>query len=286
MIISSLTVAIIGVGGIGSIVAEGLCRLGVRKFILIDSDIIDKSNLNRWQGAKYKDVGEYKVEVCRIYLQQMFPDVEVKEIRGDLYQTDSINAVKFSDCLIGGLDNPESRYFLNRLSLQYLIPYIDAGSVITSDHGKVENIKMRLGLIIPGLTRCFNCSGINYYDKNEVRKFFLDPDTRHNLKKGGYLKDVEDITDPAVYPLNMAVASFLLFEFHNLFTGYKPVYWNLYLDYMNINEHKKKSLNTIDDFEGKAKSCITCDRYIGTGDNEPLGFFLKRDKKILFQQKT
>ena len=282
--ISSLTVSIIGVGGIGSIVAEGLCRLGVRNFVLIDSDNIETSNLNRWQGAKYIDIGKYKVDVCKKYLQQMFPDVEIREIREDLYQIDSINAVKFSDCLIGGLDNPESRYFLNRISLQYLIPYLDAGTVIISNNSKVENIKMRLGLVIPGLTRCFNCSGINYYNKSEVRNFFLDLDTRDNLMKGGYLKGAESITDPAVYPLNMAISSFLLFEFHNLFTGYKPVYWNLYLDYLNLNDNQKRCLNTIDDFEGNASSCITCDRYIGTGDNEPLSFFLKRNKKIILRK--
>ena len=55
-------VAIFGIGGVGSYVAEGLVRAGVYKFILIDNDKIDITNINRQIHATYKTIGKYKVE--------------------------------------------------------------------------------------------------------------------------------------------------------------------------------------------------------------------------------
>ena len=54
-------VAIFGIGGVGSFVAEGLVRAGVGNFVLIDDDKICLTNINRQIIATRKTVGKYKV---------------------------------------------------------------------------------------------------------------------------------------------------------------------------------------------------------------------------------
>lgn len=61
-IISKLTCLILGVGGLGTNIANNLCRLGVKKIILIDMDIVECHNLNRQILFKHEDIGLLKVE--------------------------------------------------------------------------------------------------------------------------------------------------------------------------------------------------------------------------------
>ena len=59
-------VAIFGIGGVGSFVVEGLVRAGIQDFILVDSDIVDISNLNRQIIATHNTIGKPKVEVAKL----------------------------------------------------------------------------------------------------------------------------------------------------------------------------------------------------------------------------
>lgn len=275
--ISDITVSVIGIGGVGSIIVEGLCRLGVRKFVLVDPDKIELSNMNRFQGAEFDDLGKFKIDVCGRNLKKMFPDISLIKLRKSLFDISVINAIKNTDCLIGCLDNMETRYFLNRLSLQFLLPYIDSGVIIRSDGTRVTGLEMKLGIVIPSLTRCFDCSGIKHYDKKQAKEYFLDHETRKNLIRGGYIKNVDEIAAPAVYPLNMSISSFVLFEFLNLFTGYKKVYWNVVMNYLDLNSNNRKCLNTRDDFEPNTGKCLNCEIYKAVGDFEPLSYFMNRN---------
>lgn len=114
--------------------------------------------------------------------------------------------------------------------------------------------------------------------------YFLDPETRKNLRQGGYIKDVDDIIAPSVYPLNMAISSFVLFEFLNLYTGFKPPYWYVYLDYLDMNSTKRKSLNTRDDKEGSAGLCFNCELYKAKGDAESLSYFTEYEREVILPE--
>lgn len=72
------TVAIFGLGGVGSFVVEGLARAGVGKFILIDSDTVSISNINRQIIATYKTVGRPKVEVAKERILDINPAAQVE----------------------------------------------------------------------------------------------------------------------------------------------------------------------------------------------------------------
>lgn len=71
------TVAVFGIGGVGSYAAEVLVRTGIGSIVLIDYDIIDVTNINRQIHANTSTVGEYKVEVMKDRLLEINPDLEV-----------------------------------------------------------------------------------------------------------------------------------------------------------------------------------------------------------------
>ena len=81
-------VAIFGIGGVGSFVAEGLVRAGVEHFILVDDDKICLTNLNRQIHATRKTIGKNKVEVARDRILEINPNANV-EIHQEFFMPDS-----------------------------------------------------------------------------------------------------------------------------------------------------------------------------------------------------
>ena len=68
-------VVIFGIGGVGSFVVEGLARAGIGSFILIDSDEVSESNLNRQLIATTKTVGRAKVEINQEFFMPESEDI-------------------------------------------------------------------------------------------------------------------------------------------------------------------------------------------------------------------
>lgn len=75
--LSNSTVAVFGIGGVGSFTAEVLVRTGLGKIILIDYDIIDITNINRQIHATRKTVGKFKVDVMKERLLDINPDLDI-----------------------------------------------------------------------------------------------------------------------------------------------------------------------------------------------------------------
>lgn len=71
------TVAILGLGGVGGAAAEAICRMGVGRIILVDSDTVDRSNLNRQLFATADMVGQSKCLTARRRLLSINPEVEL-----------------------------------------------------------------------------------------------------------------------------------------------------------------------------------------------------------------
>ncbi len=72
------TVAIFGVGGVGSFVVEGLIRSGVGRFILVDDDLVCLTNLNRQIHATRKTIGKPKVAAMKERILEINPKAEVE----------------------------------------------------------------------------------------------------------------------------------------------------------------------------------------------------------------
>ncbi|HZK33247.1 MAG TPA: tRNA threonylcarbamoyladenosine dehydratase [Tissierellaceae bacterium] len=75
--LSRSTVAVFGIGGVGSFVVEALIRTGLGRIILIDYDIIDITNINRQIHAIRRTVGMSKVEAMRERILEINPDVDI-----------------------------------------------------------------------------------------------------------------------------------------------------------------------------------------------------------------
>lgn len=104
------TVAIFGIGGVGSFAAEVLVRTGLGEIILIDYDIIDITNINRQIHATSKTVGMSKVEVMRERLLDINPDVNVT-IYKEKYNADTKEKLLSSkyDYVIDAIDMVSSK---------------------------------------------------------------------------------------------------------------------------------------------------------------------------------
>ena len=79
--LTNSTVAIFGIGGVGSFTAEALARSGVGHLVLIDKDNIDATNINRQIHALTSTVGKSKVEVMRDRILQINPAATVDTVQ-------------------------------------------------------------------------------------------------------------------------------------------------------------------------------------------------------------
>ena len=81
-------VAIFGIGGVGSYVAEALVRAGVGSFILVDNDVVSLTNINRQLIATHSTIGQYKVDVAKERILDINPKTKVK-IYKEFFMPDS-----------------------------------------------------------------------------------------------------------------------------------------------------------------------------------------------------
>jgi molybdopterin/thiamine biosynthesis adenylyltransferase len=195
-----LRVAIVGLGGTGSMAAQQLVHLGIRKFILVDPDVIEATNLNRVVGAMPPDLGNSKVEVAARYIRSFAPDVEVTNVVGDIIKARIAQVLFDADVIFGCTDSHGSRAVLQQVSYQYLIPYIDIGTTITTNNGRVTGIFGRVQLLAPG-NACLSCSDV--LSPEEVRRDMMSAFER---KSDPYIQGAREPA-PAVVSLNGTVVS-------------------------------------------------------------------------------
>ncbi len=126
--VSNATVMVIGVGATGNELVKNLALTGIGKFIIIDYDIIEKSNLNRCVLFNMRDdiEGKYKVDVVKESVEILNPDIEIITCKSKLNDIDR-NLYKKSDVICSCVDNIEARLEANNYAHYYGIPFIDSG---------------------------------------------------------------------------------------------------------------------------------------------------------------
>ncbi len=110
-ILLNKTVAIAGLGGLGSNVAVSLVRCGVGKLIVADHDVVELSNLNR-QFYFLKDVGKKKTDAIAGYLKKINPELILDTHWIILNQTNVCDIFKEADLLIEAFDKAEEKAWL------------------------------------------------------------------------------------------------------------------------------------------------------------------------------
>lgn len=112
-ILKNSSVAIFGIGGVGGYVAEALARSGISNFLLVDMDIVSKSNINRQIIALNSTIGKYKVEVMRDRILDINPNANI-EIRNEFYNKDNYSSFDLSkyDYIADCIDTISSKILL------------------------------------------------------------------------------------------------------------------------------------------------------------------------------
>ena len=119
-------VAIFGIGGVGSYVVEALARVGVGNFILVDSDIITKTNINRQIIATTKTIGKLKVDVAKERILEINPNAHVKTYAEFFKQDSSIFLDNSINYIIDAIDTVSSKIELITKAKELNIPIISS----------------------------------------------------------------------------------------------------------------------------------------------------------------
>lgn len=119
------TVAVFGLGGVGSYVVEGLVRSGIGRLDLIDFDTLSQSNVNRQLIATSKTIGQKKTSVAAKRCREINPDVCVNEF--DLFfnsQTESDFDFSAYDYVVDAIDTVTSKILLVERAKKFSVPII------------------------------------------------------------------------------------------------------------------------------------------------------------------
>ena len=258
--LAHLTVGIVGCGGLGSILAETLGRLGIRRFRLIDDDRLGTSNLNRWQGARPGDVGRRKTELLGKMLRDQFPGCDVRTVSRPMSHGNSTAAIAGSDVVFGCVDNDAARWHLNHVALQFMVPYFDAGVSVVA--GPPVELSTRYFAVLPEATGCVDCKGIDLLDREEVLAAFISPEIAAERRNAGYVLDRPETPAASAYMLNQRAASLLAMEFCNFMTGWRST---ATVAYENWNAWAAKRLDRDTFPEHPADGCPVCGIRTGAG---------------------
>ena len=264
--IQSVRVAIVGCGGIGSHISQQLAYLGVRDFYLIDSDVVEDTNLNRLIGASESDVGKPKVHVmARMISTIANGKAEVRTIHKNLRSSEALEALKQADVIFGCVDNDGARLILNQLSFSYLTHYVDCATGIDTEDGKLDCAGGHVMVLQPE-GPCMECA--NMIDKKEASDNLTTPEDYENRKKLGYVKNA-DIPNASVVSLNGTIASIAVNEFMMLVTGIRPPRLLTMYDLLQGREP-----TTVQRVIKKDDNCLH-NFFVGIGDKIHLERYLK-----------
>lgn len=134
--LAATRVAIFGLGGVGSWCAESLVRSGVGQLLLVDSDRVSVTNINRQLMATTATVGEVKVEALARRLKEINPAVEL-DVRAAIYSaaTAADFALERFDYVIDAIDSLENKANLIRhaLSIPSVTLFASMGAALKLD---------------------------------------------------------------------------------------------------------------------------------------------------------
>ena len=208
--LSASKVAVVGLGGVGSHVAQQLILLGIGQLILIDHDEIDSTSLNRLIGARADDPipGTSKVTNSRRLAEETNPEVQLISIPQALTSREAFQAIIDSDYLFGCVDNEGSRLILTELSAAYTKPYFDVASGILLEQNSYGG---RVCVAWNG-HGCLVCYGL--LDQSEATDDLMNPQARANREEVyGMPAGLRGKPGPSVVSINGVVASLAVTEF-------------------------------------------------------------------------
>lgn len=147
-------VLVMGTGGLGSSAAMFLAAAGVGTIGLVDSDIVDLSNLQRQIIHSTQDVGKPKVISGRETINRLNPDVHVVTYQEWVSSNNIANIIEDQDYefIIDATDNFSSKFLINDACVLLHKPYSHAG---------VLQLLGQTMTYVPGKGPCYRCAFLN-----------------------------------------------------------------------------------------------------------------------------
>ncbi|KAI8113900.1 hypothetical protein M9434_002028 [Picochlorum sp. BPE23] len=157
--IRSCTVAVVGIGGVGSVAAEMLTRCGIGRLLLYDYDKVELANMNRL-FFRPEQCGLTKTEAAADTLTDINPDVEIEPYTMNITTIQGFDAFKNSitdendasrvDLVLSCVDNYEARMTINQVCLELGQTWMESGVSEDAVSGHIQVVQ-------PGKTACFAC---------------------------------------------------------------------------------------------------------------------------------
>lgn len=232
-ILSATKVGIIGLGGVGSLLAQYLGHLGVGHFVLIDPDRIEPTNLPRvvggtrwdarcqllrpwlprWLATVITATAAYKVHIAARAIRRANPAACVDGLTDHLETkpvTDSLNGC---DYIFLAADSMTARLVFNQIIHQHLIPGVQVGSKITPDKaGTINDVFSIVRPVTPD-SGCLWCNQLI-----NPAKLQEEGQTEYERRAQRYVDDV-DVHAPSVITLNAVGAAHAANDFLFYMTG-------------------------------------------------------------------
>ncbi len=262
-LIEAQRAVVVGLGGIGSHVAQGLAYAGVQAVGYVDDDRIDETSLNRVVGAGPDDLGRLKVEVARDRTRAILPTATVTALPVNLRTRRAFDLLTQASVIFGCVDHDGPRLVLTELAAAYRIPLIDVASeIFPAAPGRPFDFGGRVVVAQPG-DYCLFCAG--QIDRELAKEELESPEVRALRRKHGYGLG-ENSPAPSVCALNGVVANLAVMEFVAFATRLRPP--ERRLTYKGM-----RGVVTASNDHG-AFDCYTCKCVCGLGDAASLSRFL------------
>lgn len=140
-ILKNSTVAVLGIGGVGSFSAEALARSGVGRLVLVDKDDVDITNINRQVHALLSTVGQPKVDLMKARIADINPDCEVIALK--MFYTEETYEAFFEyglDFVVDAADTISYKIHVMKECLKREIPIISSMGVAN----KMDPTRLRI----------------------------------------------------------------------------------------------------------------------------------------------
>lgn len=139
-LLGNASVVVIGLGGVGSYAAEGLCRAGIGRMTIVDFDDVCLTNINRQLHACEDTVGKPKVQVMAERLQRINPGCAVVPFR-EFYSAESSDLLLSGaiDYVVDAIDHFTSKAHLIKSCLDRSLPIVSSmGAANKLDPSKIQ----------------------------------------------------------------------------------------------------------------------------------------------------
>ncbi len=273
-LLADMHIALVGAGGVGSMVGEHIARWGIGRVSIWDPDVVQKVNVNRsgvftfrdafWRRLKAKTLAK---GLRRVALVRR---IKVRWSSKDVRQREELEALLDADMVLMLVDDARPRHFINRLAYAHYIPVLDGGNAIRStaeddtecDAAVIEAGAVRVSYLTPN-GPCAWCAG--HLDPARLALAFRSKADKDADRARGYVEHLGPQHAPSVMPVNSLTAALLEYRLQDILLGLSgrsiP---ELYFDILD---------GTLDELPRKSVAgCRQCVRWQGMGDGAELPF--------------